>query len=91
MGTDSLGVLELIYKDEVLIMINAVQKVVNMCHQFLPLQNSFVCNHFAVAGVEAPGVIKVHALDSLTGRLVDCEADAEADRSKKNVENWAVE
>jgi hypothetical protein len=91
MGTDSLGILELIYKEETLIMMNAVQKVVNVSHQFLPLQNTFVCNHFAVAGVENPGVLKVHALDSLTGRLVPHDNCQENEFERKKSDSLVVE
>ena len=51
-----------------MIMLNCVQKVIDVYHQYFPLQNTFCSGNFAVSGVEEPGVVKVHELDPLVGQ-----------------------
>eukprot|EP00392_Amoebophrya_sp_AT5.2_P009412 g9440.t1 len=76
-GSDVLGILQLSYKKDVLVMLNLVQTIPNP-NRYLPLQSLFCCGKFVVSATEeAPRVVKVHVLGTAKqGGLVDAGTGA---------------
>ncbi len=71
-GSDVLGILQLSYKKDTLVMLNLVQTIANP-NRYLPLQSLFCCGKFVVSATEeAPRVVKVHVVgNAKQGPLVD--------------------
>ncbi|CAD7966088.1 unnamed protein product [Amoebophrya sp. A25] len=73
LASDAVGLLELQYRNGVLIMLQLLQRVsVFGSNQFLPMQSLFCCEHFAVSGTEErPGVLQVLSLDGVDNNVLE--------------------
>ncbi|CAD7936120.1 unnamed protein product [Amoebophrya sp. A120] len=62
LGVDAVGIIELVFKHNTLLMLNLLYTIVTP-NQYLPLMSTFCCEYFAVTGTEEhTGTVVVHDL-----------------------------